>query len=142
MFYQNWARFCSFLQLFAALCWQPVPCAATEVLGLLCSSGIFLTSFTSAPGCFISHIIIKVCNKLLAVLQTFRQVGEGVCSATSSDCSLEIGENGVRLRKLSHIPTPFVMFLKGSKSHRCFECQVRNALLRRIKSREVMLGTE
>lgn len=65
------------LQLFAALCWQPVPCAAMEALRLLFSSGIFLTSFTSTPGCFISHVIIKVCNKLLTLLQTFRRARGG-----------------------------------------------------------------
>lgn len=65
------------LQLCAALCWQRVPCAATEALRLLYSSGIFLTSFTSAPGCFISHVIIKVCNKLLTLLHTFKQAGKG-----------------------------------------------------------------
>lgn len=32
------------------------------------------------------------------------------------------------------------MFLKGNKSQRCFDCQVRNALLWRMESREVMLG--
>lgn len=29
----------------------------------------------------------------------------------------------------------FVMFLKGSKSHRCFDCQVRNTRLGRVESR-------
>lgn len=61
----------------AALCWQHVPCAAMEVLRLLYSGGSFLTSFTSAPGCFVSHVTVKVCNKLLTLLHTFKQAGKG-----------------------------------------------------------------
>lgn len=88
------------LQLFAALCWQPVPCAAMEALRLLFSSGIFLTSFTSTPGCFISHVIIKVCNKLLTLLQTFRRAREGVLLC--SQFWLQFG-NRRKLRKIKKI---------------------------------------
>lgn len=94
---------CQILQLCAALCWQPVPCAATEALRLLFSSGIFQTPLTSPPGCFVSQVIIKVCNQLLAShLQTSRKE---FCSAVNFNCSFETGENWERLRKLSHKPT-------------------------------------
>lgn len=127
MFYQNWARFCSSLQL----------CAATEALGLLHSSGIFLTSFTSAPGCFISHVTIKVCNKLLTSLQTLRHERERGLLCSQFRLQLERGENGERLRKLFRIPTLFVMFLKRNKSHRCFDCQVRNSHGERMQGSHV-----
>lgn len=70
-------------------------------------------------------------------LQTSRK---GLCSAVNFNCSFEIGENWERLRKLSHISTLFVMFLKGSESHGSFDCQVTNTLLRRAGSRGNRVG--